>query len=63
MLQQIKKADILAFIIGIILSILSYLFYEKNLMFSFAIFLCTLLVYRRFIRNKKNRQNRKGEED
>lgn len=52
MFENIKKADLLACLIGIILAILSYVLYEKNIVVSIAILLAVVLVYRKYIRNK-----------
>lgn len=52
MFKNIKKADLLSGLIGIVLAILSYILYEKNIVVSIAIFLATLLIYRKYIRNR-----------
>lgn len=67
MFEYIKKADIIAFLIGIILAALSYTLYEKNIVVSVSIFLATILVYRKYIRNKGKKRikrfKRFGDED
>ncbi|MGL4763320.1 MAG: hypothetical protein ACRC6T_17075 [Sarcina sp.] len=56
---KFKKMDFLAGIVGIILAILSYILYEKNIIVSVAIFLAITLIYRKYVRNKgKKRQRR-----
>ncbi|MGL4451971.1 MAG: hypothetical protein ACRCTZ_12340 [Sarcina sp.] len=52
MFENIKKTDIIAGLIAIVLAILSYVLYEKNIVVSIAIFLAILLVYRKYIRNR-----------
>ncbi|MGL4654837.1 MAG: hypothetical protein ACRCWM_02960 [Sarcina sp.] len=52
MFEKIKKLDIVAGLIGIVLAILSYMLYEKNIVLSIAIFLAVVLVYRKYIRNR-----------
>ena len=56
MFEYIKKTDIIAFLIGIILAVLSYMLYEKNIIVSIAIFLAILLIYRKYIRNKDKKR-------
>lgn len=55
MLEKMKISDIIAFILSAILSVASYILYEENIVVSVAIFLCVLLVYRRYIRNRKKK--------
>ena len=67
MFEYIKKTDIIAFLIGIILAVLSYMLYEKNIIVSVAILLATVLVYRKYVRNKGKKRikrfKRFGDED
>lgn len=52
-----KIKDIVALVIAIVAATSSYIFYEKNIVLTLAIFLAVLLAYRRFIRNKKKMED------
>ncbi|MGL4991925.1 MAG: FeoB-associated Cys-rich membrane protein [Sarcina sp.] len=52
-----KTTDIIAVVIALVAAISSYIFYETNIVLTLAIFLAVLLVYRRFIRNKKKMED------
>lgn len=52
---KIGKLDIIIVLIGLILAILSYIFYEANIIVSIAIWVLVILIYRRYYRNKKKK--------
>ncbi|WP_297518373.1 hypothetical protein [uncultured Clostridium sp.] len=51
-MNSLKKRDLVAGLIGFVLAITSYMFYEQNAVLSVAIFLAVVLVYRRYIKNE-----------
>ena len=51
--RDFKIGSLIAVIIGLILAVISYVFYEKNIVLSIVIFLAVGLIYRKYIKNKK----------
>lgn len=64
---KINKIDVIVGIIAVILAILSYIFYEQNIVVSIAILIAILLVYRRFWKTRgikrRRRFRRFGDDD
>ncbi|WP_297435872.1 hypothetical protein [uncultured Clostridium sp.] len=59
--RDFKTGNLIAVIIGLILAVISYVFYEKNIVLSIVIFLAVGLIYRKYIKNKKFKRFGDGE--
>lgn len=55
--NKIFKIDIFIVFIGAILAISSYIFYEKNIVLTIAIFILSILIDIKYIRRKRNKKN------
>lgn len=54
--NKIFKIDIFIVFIGAILAISSYIFYEKNIVLTIAIFILSILIDIKYIRRKRNKK-------
>lgn len=61
--NKITKIDILVVFIGGILAVISYMFYEKNIVLAIAIFILSILIDIKYIRRKRNKNNIEEDEE
>lgn len=61
--SKITKIDILVVFIGGILAVISYMFYEKNIVLAIAIFILSILIDIKYIRRKRNKNNIEEDEE